>query len=327
MNYGRAAPVFVLLLALVFSASAAATPTAPDGEADVMLVLRQAVHDTFQWMDNEPGAGWSLGDPTPHCLWYHVRCDNLSRVITILIQLISGKPWMYDALNERASLPVKLFKSKAPLLPELARLEWLETLEIKFPLHPLPSGIPPEWLTPGAFPRLKFLSIEAGHLPDPLPDIPPGALPLLTNMAIGINSLHTTLPASWGQPGVLPKLRRLRLDVLFQGGLPSDWAQGFHQLETLDIYFWKDDNLTGLMSANTVSGKDGRDMRVSSPQLAIGPTSNSNGARAVLPASWAAGFPKLRHLNLKGFDINGSIPMSWLEGGFPSLTSDRKSVV
>ncbi len=46
------------------------------------------------------------------------------------------------------------------------------------------GGIPPEWLSPGAFPRLEELNLE-------------------------LNRLTGTLGEEWARPGVLPRLRNL----------------------------------------------------------------------------------------------------------------------
>lgn len=42
-----------------------------------------------------------------------------------------------------------------PLLPDLARLPWLERLEWTGLPARLPAPLPPPWTAPGAFPRLR----------------------------------------------------------------------------------------------------------------------------------------------------------------------------
>ena len=41
-----------------------------------------------------------------------------------------------------------------PLVPELAQLQWLTTLDYGPDGHSIDAAIPPEWGQPGAFPRL-----------------------------------------------------------------------------------------------------------------------------------------------------------------------------
>jgi len=121
-----------------------------------------------------------------------------------------------------------------------------------------------------------------------LPDILPGALPQLQQLSLQLASLHTTLPSSWGAPGVLPSLRRLSLHAHINGWLPPEWGGGFPRLEHIE--------LVG-----------------PSPQLREASPSQR------LPPEWGRGFPALQSLHLAHLVLGGTIPSSWLQG-FSSLT-------
>ena len=167
------------------------------------------------------------------------------------------------------------------------------------------------------------LDITVPTLQGPLPDIQPGALPLLTSLHIEASNrtsqlaslltqqhtvasqnssssqaeaaaprgkgLRAALPDSWGAgPDVLPALQHLTLVLQLVPPLPAAWSRGFPRL---------------------------RYLRISAPVDAPLPATAGN----VLPPEWAAGFPALRWLSLVRLGLTGGFPATWAEGGFPQM--------
>ena len=90
---------------------------------------------------------------------------------------------------------------------------------------------------------------------------------------------------------MLPALQTLTLKASFVGQLAPEWAHGFRQLTSLAL--------------SDTEGVPGGKTAAAVPSL---------------PAEWAAGFPALTKLKVSVQVEAGSIPMEWLEGGFPELT-------
>lgn len=140
------------------------------------------------------------------------------------------------------------------------------------------------------------LILEGHRIAGPLPDVRPGALPLLQTLHIEALELASPLPAGWGDPGVLPELLELVLTIRLQGGLPPSWARGFRRLLSLRVGegqpSWRHSSLPR---------PQGSDLR--------------------LPPEWAGAtaFPRLRSLELVGLPLGGSLPQAWVHGGFRAL--------
>lgn len=141
---------------------------------------------------------------------------------------------------------------------------------------------------------LNTPGLESGSLPD----IHPGALPVLEELRLDVTALHTTLPASWGaRADVLPSLQQLTLRVgHLTGSLPPEWAKGFARLELLEISSaWASEAQLPL-------------------QLPAQPLQ--------LPAEWATSFQLLHTLSMFSVNATGTMPPEWLEeGSFPSLNT------
>ena len=124
-----------------------------------------------------------------------------------------------------------------------------------------------------------------------LPDVLPGALPRLQHLALDLDGLLTTLPASWGsRAAVLPALEWLTVHGinLASGQLPLAWApHGFRRLTSL---------------------------------LIRGACTSQRRSTHSLPAEWVAGFPELDSLSLRCLGVSGPIPDAWVSG-FPKLKS------
>jgi hypothetical protein len=188
------------------------------------------------------------------------------------------------------------------ILPELVGLEALEQLRITAGA-PFASGIPAAWLRPGAFPRLKELSLWAHSLSTPLPDFEPGMLPALELLSLDFAKQDDRLPASWGRPDVLPRLRELKVYLGNVTALPESWAAGFRQLTSLRVQ----------AASRVYPPVDLSQNKAAAPEEAHGLQLHE------LPAAWGHGFPMLRTLELSS-GATGTIPPAWL-AGFPSLTS------
>lgn len=122
----------------------------------------------------------------------------------------------------------------------------------------------------------------------------PGALPALEDVSLMVDSLQTTLPASWGsRADVLPALAELALKVgRLMGPLPPQWANGFAGLRRLEI----------------------KAAHISAAGVSAYPLQ--------LPPEWAHGFRSLDQLAITLPGLAGSIPPEWLQVGcFPKLES------
>ena len=165
-------------------------------------------------------------------------------------------------------------------------------------LLPIVPHLPPPLLC------LLRLSLMAAGIGSRLPDLGPGAMPLLEDLEFDCPDLQAALPLRRGMPApisdhlprqMLPALRRLSLRIgRLEGGLPPEWGRGFQQLRELHI----------TITAGSSSG------------------SSSAAEPAVhLPPEWAAGFPRLSTLHLAGMRLAGTIPPAWLNASaFPALT-------
>lgn len=166
----------------------------------------------------------------------------------------------------------------------------------------------------------RRLTLWISWLDLPLPDIQPGALPVLDRLHIETEQLRTALPASWGAgAGVLPALRSLDITAQITGTLPAGWAHGFPQLTRLVISTYADGTREGGASPGRCGTSSGASLPLPAPPaLEAGAGANPP---ILLPAEWATGFPCLEVLALARLELTGSFPDAWLTGGFPALTA------
>lgn len=149
----------------------------------------------------------------------------------------------------------------------------------------------------------------------PLPDIQPGALPLLEELYLQLPTLQSALPPSWGgRPDALPALRQLLLRLQFVGGLPPQWAAGFRRLTRLSLVDTRYEHLSAEKMSAPHGPFMGGDAKVFLPVPSDAPP-----ALGPLPLAWAAGFPALERLQLEGLGLTGAIPRQWAAGGMPKL--------
>jgi len=136
----------------------------------------------------------------------------------------------------------------------------------------------------------------------------------LESLELTFFNMSATLPPSWGaDPAVLPALQELRAWVWVEGGLPAEWARGFRNLTTLSVVSLP----RGLIAADP----DGvAAVRLTALQRATAKQTGQQSAAPPLPPEWASSFPRLEVLTLSNLGLTGSLPQSWLLGGFPSLT-------
>lgn len=154
-------------------------------------------------------------------------------------------------------------------------------------------------------PRLRSLAliVQAFTAADPLPAVQPGALPRLTELTMEMMAQRqpVPLPASWGSPDVWPSLRELHITSPIALPLPPDWAHGFSELQTLFL----DSNLKPNLSRTAADAEH--------PNIPDGPTHPP-------PAEWGRGFPRLQSLTLAYLGLNGTFPAAWqASGSFPEL--------
>lgn len=163
--------------------------------------------------------------------------------------------------------------------------------------------------SPCTLPNACSLVLVASNLTGPLPDVQPGALPLLQHLLVHVPELRATLPASWGAAGVLPSLRRLDITLRLSGGLPADWARGFRRLEKLAIS-------CSPWAAHQMWMDGG------SPAEGQWPEAVPHAVAAPgVPDAWATpgSFPRLTELHLGRLGLSGSLPRALAEGAWPAL--------
>ena len=163
------------------------------------------------------------------------------------------------------------------------------------------------------------LIIDGINLGGPLPEIEPGAMPVLRHLELTVPDLRTTLPDSWGSSGsVLPALVSLSVQARVEGPLPPQWADGFRQLQSMEIYGTEPNVIDTLLALAK------RGDTLPHPHNANGPPANRSGLMPGprhLPAKWVSGFPWLTSLRLVGLGIVGNIPRAWANGGFSRLVT------
>lgn len=162
--------------------------------------------------------------------------------------------------------------------------------------------------------ELHFLGFTT---PSPLPDVEPGALPLLQMLTVDlVKPLQPLrLPDSWGQPGLLPQLRSLKILAPVALPLPTSWARGFSQLVDLILAAPKPNSTAAAdrQPAGTLPG-------AMAPAAAAEGAPPANEAARQLPDEWARGFPKLNSLMVSYQGLSGRFPAAWqAEGSFPLL--------
>ena len=59
------------------------------------------------------------------------------------------------ASAQRGSTNASVPLLRSPLIPGMAQLQWLESLEFELSTCDVRGGIPAAWVAPGAFPRLQ----------------------------------------------------------------------------------------------------------------------------------------------------------------------------
>ncbi|KAL4436534.1 hypothetical protein ABPG75_003673 [Micractinium tetrahymenae] len=345
-------PAMVLLLALAAldPAHALGMEVLDAEETAAMLALRDALYRTAApWVSPIPG--WSRHNPNPHCTWAHVKCEERtgpSGLAAPTRRVTQIRLWSPERLTpeQRARVNASRFLDgwlapQVPLLPELAtKLPYLEHLAIGQFYAPF-AGLPPEWLAPGAFPRLKTLELAGIGLGSGLPELQPGRLPALERLHLEFDEGGPcALPPSWGSsPEVLPSLQALHVAMPLSPQLPHEWGLGFWQLRQLGLLSpacgrrlaaaeaaapapGTPAAAAGGGRASSTAAHSGRGSKLGvDPRPA--PAVPAGGPSSVrLPVTWAAGFPALRELTLCGLGLGGTLPPAWLQhSAFPLLSS------
>lgn len=156
----------------------------------------------------------------------------------------------------------------------------------------------------------RRLSLSGTSLAAPLPNVPASALPSLQALGLHFPGMAATLPAAWGaDASALPQLRQLRVTLAaLRGSLPAAWSHGFRQLAELTV------------ACLGAPGAGGQGPPGARPGTAC-PGPRQASPAGSLPEEWAArgAFPKLGSINLWGLGVAGTLPPSWVDGGFPAL--------
>lgn len=193
-------------------------------------------------------------------------------------------------------------------------------------LHALPSLQAPQACSHPYWHCRLILEVFGFTLHSPLPPVEPGALP-----ALHILELHAEqqqqplqLPASWGRLGVWPSLQTLLTIQMAVGlPLPASWSEGFPQLTKLVLSAPKPSPAAGVRPslAGPAAGTAAAAAAATAPAAATaGPAAAADPRAALLPSSWARGFPALQTLALNNLGLRGPFPAAWqAKGAFPSL--------
>ncbi|GAB4815065.1 hypothetical protein N2152v2_002111 [Parachlorella kessleri] len=254
---------WTLCLSLLLLGAPASDAGSPEQDRAILVQLRDSVRNWKKVSGRGYFVDWD--DANPAWSWQGVKMNFHLRVTELSLTCYD-----YLACN----------KAEGLLLPALANLTRLRVLHLAS--NKFHGGIPPEWLSPGAFPRLEELNLE-------------------------LNRLTGTLGEEWARPGVLPRLRNLYLsNNSFTGSLPDSWAgaERFQGLEVLELANNPLANQTLLPSWGSRPGAFPRLQRLS--------LSNSR-LRGPLPAPWgsAGALPSLLHLDLSSNSLSGGLPDGW----------------
>ena len=154
------------------------------------------------------------------------------------------------------------------------------------------------------------LHIHAFGITAPLPDFLPGACPSLITLNLELpDAWDPALPASWGHHDVLPQLSNLVVLLPALVNLPMPSPGGFGNLVLL--------NIEGVHLCR-------RNSRNLQQPLFSSPTGlpDPSAPAMKLPPEWATdnSFPSLQTLILRNLGLASSIPSSWHQAGFPSIT-------
>ena len=185
--------------------------------------------------------------------------------------------------------------------------------------------LPSDWCTAFAFPRLFHLQVASPHLTGTLPSNWGGsAFQNLQFLSLQVPQIHSTLPESWASQGSYPKLQGLILDAPLHGTIPKSWAScaAFHSLQLLSFTStllqgsfpaFNNTNLSilslnGSLINSSLSELWSSLAPLSSIQVLDSPIS---GSLPDLPGV----LPQLVFLSLLNTEVEGKIPLSWLEAG------------
>ena len=160
--------------------------------------------------------------------------------------------------------------------------------------------LPATWGGVGVMPRLEFIGIRHSGVIGALPDnwAGPGAFPNLRLMDLSLTALSGTIPSSWGGSDAFPSLTAIYINQSrMSGALPT-----FNNAN-LSIIIADSCNLSGNLD----------DLWSSTAPLVAALMAN-NSISGFLSDN-ASAMPHLGYLDLNNNQLQGTLPLSWLEPG------------
>lgn len=147
MPYLRFSQVMVLAAVfklLVLPPAAQGAPVDLEQEGAIVGKLFRAFLDSTSASGDSDG--WHPGDPAQPCQWPPVECNGEGRVTAITLPAAERK-WPGVGRPEGKGSPEGSLSHEAYglLLPELAQLQLLESLDLQDRSAPMLAGIPEEW--------------------------------------------------------------------------------------------------------------------------------------------------------------------------------------
>lgn len=181
----------------------------------------------------------------------------------------------------------------AAALPELIYFSCMGCVGLR-------GTLPTSWGGVGVLPRLEFIGIRHSGLSGALPDswAGLGAFPSLRLMDLSLTALSGSIPLSWGSSDAFPSLTAIYINQSrMSGALPA-----FNNAN-LSIIIADSCNLSGNLD----------DLWSSTAPLVAALMAN-NSISGFLPDN-ASAMPRLGYLDLNNNQLQGTLPLSWLEPG------------
>lgn len=196
-----------------------------------------------------------------------------------------------DNTNISGTLPSTWGNTTA--LPSLAYFSCMGCVDLS-------GSLPPSWGAPGVLSRLEFIGLRHSSISGALADswAATGAFPSLRLMDLSLSSLSGSIPASWGGVDAFPSLTAIYINQSrMSGALPA-----FHNAK-LSIIIADSCNLSGNLD----------DLWSSTAPLVATLMAN-NSISGFLPEN-ETGMPHLGYLDLDNNQLQGTLPLPWLEPG------------